>query len=173
MNDESIPNESILGILRSAIEIEKYGIEYYNALSTAVDDVIGKEFLKYLAEAERIHQRTLEEQYENRENSDADAIQPLPMDNLDEDGKQLIFSIPLEDYDPSTVSATDALKFGIHVEEQSMKFYNYAAKIVNDDELKNILKDLVEFEKEHMKLLKENLKILESNGDWLGKSAID
>jgi rubrerythrin len=170
MNEESIPNESMLGILRSAIEIEKYGIEYYNTLSTAVDDEIGKEFMEYLAEAERKHQRTLEQEYDTRKELGDDAIQPLPMDNLDEDGKQLIFSVPLENYDPSTVSAIDALKFGMHVEEQSMKFYNNAALIVDDDELKNVLKDLVEFEKEHLVLLKQNLEQLEINGSWLGKT---
>jgi len=173
MNEESIPNESMLGILRSAIEIEKYGIEYYNALSTAVDDQTGKEFIEYLAEAERKHQRTLEEEYDSRKEAGDDAVQPLPMDNLDEDAKQLIFSVPLEDYDPSTVSATDALKFGIHVEEQSMKFYNNAAKIVTDDQLKTVLKDLVEFEKEHLVLLRQNLNELEINGSWLGNNPTD
>jgi rubrerythrin len=169
MNEDDIPNESILGILRSAIEIEKYGVEYYNTLSTAVDDEIGKEFLKYLAVAEREHQRTLENEYDSKNELGEMSIQPLPMDNLDEDGKQLIFSVPLEDYDPSTVSAIDALKFGIHIEEQSMRFYNNAARMINDDELRNILKELVEFEKEHLVLLKQNLELLESEGNWLGK----
>jgi rubrerythrin len=169
MNDESIPTESILGILRSAIEIEKYGIEYYNILSTAVDDVAGKEFLEFLAEAERIHQRTLEDEYDKRKQSGDDAIRPLPMDNLDDDGKQLIFSVPLEEYDPSTVNATDALKFGMHVEEQSMRFYSNASKIVDDNDLKSVLRDLIEFEKEHLSLLKQNLEMLESEGNWLGK----
>jgi rubrerythrin len=169
MNDESIPNESILGILRSAIEIEKYGIEYYNLLTTLIDDVTGKEFLEYLAEAERIHQRTLEDEYDKHKQTGDDAIRPLPMDNLDDDGKQLIFSVPLEEYDPSTVSAADALKFGIHVEEQSMRFYSYASKIVDEVELKSVLKDLIEFEKEHLVLLKQNLEMLESKGNWMGK----
>lgn len=168
MNNEEESRESILGILRSAINIEKFGINYYSVLSGAVDDETGKELLEFLAEAERKHQRTLEQEYATQKQLGDDALKPLPMDNLDEDGKQMIFSLPLEDYDPSEVSAIDALKFGMRVEESSMRFYSNAAKIVDDDALRNVLNGLVEFEREHLQLLKQNLKQLEQDGSWLG-----
>jgi len=57
MLDEDIPRDSILGILRSAINIEKFGIKYYNALSTAIDSQDAKELLKFLVDAEKKHQR--------------------------------------------------------------------------------------------------------------------
>ncbi len=98
-----------------------------------------------------------------------DALKPLPMDNLDEDGRQMIFSLPLEDYDPSKVSAIDALRFGIQVEESSILFYGNAAKIVGDNAIKNVLNGLVEFEREHLILLTKNLKQLELDGTWIGQ----
>ena len=60
MSGEDIPRDSLLGILRSAISIEKFGIRYYNALSTAVNSQDAKDLLKFLMDAETKHQLHLE-----------------------------------------------------------------------------------------------------------------
>ena len=156
MNDESEPKDSIRGILRSAINIEKFGIRYYTALSSAVEDKTGKEFIDYLVDAEQKHQRSLEQEYDKQKEFGAETLKPLPMDNLDDDGQQVIFSESLEDYEPGDVGIGEAIKFGIHVEERSIKFYSNAAKLVHDPALKEILSELVKFEQEHLELFKKN-----------------
>jgi rubrerythrin len=168
MIDDSLPQDSILGILKSAINIEKFGIRYYTALSLAVDSQDAKELMKYLINAEESHQRFLENVFNKQKDIGDDAKRPLPLDNLDEDGRLAIFSEPLDEVDPAEVGVEEALNYGINVEEKSIKFYNSALKIINDIELKNTLQDLVKFEHEHLDLLKENLDEYRKSGTWRG-----
>ena len=168
MVDNAEPKESILGILRSAINIEKFGIRYYQALSSAVEDENGKALLNYLIDAESDHQRTLEQEYDKHKNLGDEALKPLPLDNIAEEGDISIFSEPLEDYDPTEVSAKEAIIFGMHVEERSIRFYLMAAKVINTPELLDILNNLIDFEKGHLELLKKNLSRLETEDTWFG-----
>lgn len=166
MNDDSEPRDSILGILRSAINIEKFGIRYYSALSSAVESEDGKNLLKFLIDAEEKHQRFLEDLFNKQKEIGDSATRPLPLDNLDEDGRLSIFSEPLDDVDPAEVGVEEALLYGINVEKRSIHFYKTAAKIIDDIDLKKILLDLVDFENEHLDLFKKNLKEYRATGDW-------
>jgi rubrerythrin len=168
MVDNAEPKESILGILRSAINIEKFGIRYYQALSSAIQDENGKALMNYLIDAESDHQRKLEQEYDKHKELGDEALKPLPLDNLADEGDISIFSEPLEDYDPSSVSAKDAIIFGMHVEERSIRFYSMAAKVINAPELLDTLNNLIEFEKGHLELLKKNLNRLETEDTWFG-----
>jgi len=173
MLDEDIPRDSILGILRSAINIEKFGIKYYNALSTAIDSQDAKELLKFLVDAEKKHQRYLEDEYNKHLEIGDPATRPLPLDNLDDEGRLEIFSEPLDDVDPSEVGIEDAIKYGIHVEEKSIDFYQSALKIIDDIELKEILQKLITFENHHLDMLTENLDEYKSSGNWRGYVATE
>ena len=168
MTEEIESKESILGILRAAISIEKFGIRYYSALSSAVENENGKSLLTYLVDAEEKHQRILEDIYNKQKEIGDSATRPLPLDNLDEDGRLAIFAEPLNEVDPNTVDAAEALSYGIHVEERSKIFYENAAKIVDDIELKEMFSDLVKFEDEHLKLLQKNLDEVNRSGNWRG-----
>ena len=168
MVNKNEPVDSMLGIIRTAINIEKFGIRYYSALSSAVENDLGKRFLEYLINAEEDHQRTLEQKFDDLKQMGDDALRPLPLDNLDEDGDLAIFAEPLADVDPKDVGPVEAVKYGIHAEERSIKFYRNAAKIVSDTALKEIFDDLVRFEVEHLELLKKNLKQIEEDGSWVG-----
>jgi rubrerythrin len=168
MNNDSEPKDSILGILRAAIDIENFGIRYYNALSSAVSNTCGKSFLNYLATAEEKHKMMLENLYNKQKELGDEVKRPLPLDNLDEEGKLAVFSEPLDEVDPTDIDAIEAVTYGIHVEEKSKIFYENAAKIVDDFDLKETFNRLVEFENEHLKLLQSNLETLQISGDWSG-----
>lgn len=166
MTGDPEPKESVLGILRSAINIEKFGIRYYRAVSNVLEDRGGKELLNYLAEIESDHQRLLEQEYDKQKELGSEAVKSLPLDNLDDQGNEIIFSEPLEYYEPENVTAVDAVKFGINVEQRSIDFYSSAAKIMNDLLLKETFNKLVDFEKEHLELLNKTLESLEKDGSW-------
>lgn len=168
MNSDLEPRDSVLGILKAAIEIEKFGIRYYKALASAVDNEKGKALLNYLADAEEKHQIILEDEYNKQQEVGDEASKSLPFDNLDEDGKQSIFSEPLQDVDPTEISAIEAVKYGLHVEERTMRFYNDAAKVMTDVALQDILNSLLRFEQGHFELLKKNLDQLERDDTWFG-----
>ena len=156
MTDDSEPKDSILGILRSAISIEKFGIRYYQSLMTVIEDVTGKEMLEFLINAEVKHQSYLEQELDKQKAFGMDAIKPLPLDNLDDEGRLAIFAEQLDEYKPKDVDIEAAIKFGINVEKRSINFYSAAALLMHDFELKEKLNELVEFEKEHLELLEKN-----------------
>ena len=156
MTNDSEPKDSILGILRSAINIEKFGIRYYQSLMTVVEDVTGKEMLEYLINAERKHQSYLEQEYDTQKELGMDSLQPLPLDNLDDEGRLAIFAEQLEEYQPEDVGIEAAIKFGINVEKRSIDFYSTAALLMHDFELKEKLNELVKFEEEHLQMLEKN-----------------
>ena len=166
MNEGPEPKDSILGILRSAINIEKYGIRYYRAVGSALEDRGGKELLNYLAEIESEHQRILEQEYDKHKESSVEVAKSLPLDNLDERGNEIIFSEPLEYYEPEDISAIEAVKFGINVEQRSIDFYKAAERIMNELVLKEMFNKLVKFENEHLELLNKTLEQLEKDGSW-------
>lgn len=166
------PKDSILGILRSAINIEQFGIRYYNALSSAVDNQDAKDLMKYLVDAEESHKRILENLFNSEKELGDAAARPLPLDNLDKDGQLAIFSEPLDDVDPTEVGVEEALQYGINVEAKSINFYKSVMKIIDDVELTDTLQNLVDFEGEHLALLKKNLSEYRSSGNWCGYIAI-
>jgi rubrerythrin len=169
MDEVTEARDSILGILQSAISIEKFGYRYYMALSGATQNDEGKSLLNYLANAEKEHQRKLENIYNTQKEIGIDAAKPLPLDNLDEDGRLAIFSEHLDELDPAEVGPIKALNFGIHIEIKSIVFYKSAAKVVNNVNVKKTFLDLIEFENEHLEWLQKNLKELESSGNWAGR----
>jgi rubrerythrin len=169
MTDDDIPKESILGILHAAIDIEIFGIRYYTALRSAIDNAQGKSLLDYLISAEEKHQLLLEDVFNKQKDSGDDATRPLPMDNLDDDAKLAIFSENLTEVDPASVDETEAIIYGIHVEKKSKLFYENAAKIVDDFEVKETFNELVNFEDEHLRILQRNLDELQHSGRWYGK----
>jgi rubrerythrin len=156
MANDSEPKDSILGIFRSAIDIEKFGIRYYQSLMTVVEDVTGKEMLEYLINAERKHQSYLEQEYDKYKELGLDSLKPLPLDNLDEEGRLAIFAEKLDEYKPEDVGIEAAIKFGINVEQRSIDFYSAAALLMHDFELEEKLNELVKFEEEHLELLQKN-----------------
>ena len=162
------PNDSILGIIKSAIDIEKFGIRYYSALGTAVTSETAKSLFTYLINAEEKHQRILEEVFNKQKESSDDALKSLPLDNLSAEGRLAIFSLDFDEVDPSTVDTKEALNYGIMIEEKSKRFYDYASQLVSDLEVKEILQKLVDFEDEHLKILRNNLEEFKRSGNWWG-----
>jgi rubrerythrin len=173
MTDELESKDSILGIIKSAINIEKFGIRYYRALSGAIENPDGKSFLEYLINAEENHQQMLEDMYNNLKEIGDDATRPLPMDNIDEDGRIAIFSEHLDELDPTQVDAVKALNFGIHIEIKSIVFYKSVARLMSNVNLKETFLELVEFENKHYEILQKNLNEIEATGNWLSYETIE
>jgi rubrerythrin len=167
------PKDSILGILKSAIDIEKFGIRYYSALSTAVTSETAKSLFVYLKDAEEKHQRTLEDMFDTQKGLGDEVLKQLPLDNLSEEGRLEIFSVDLDEVDPSSIDTKDALNYGIMIEEKSKRFYNNAAQVVDNIELKETFQKLVDFEDDHLRVLQKNLEEFERTGNWCGYVATE
>jgi len=156
-----------LGTIRQAIEIENFGYGFYNTMRDFTKNRSAQIIISNLAEMELEHMKWLEEEYRRSlENSDdfnesgAQAISITAKGEIFLDHRRLpeIFS----DFD-----AVKAIRFAIDIEKRSVEFYKKNQEIIDDDDTRDLFKRLADFEVDHIALLTENLKSLESTGDWI------
>jgi rubrerythrin len=158
--------DKVLGIVKQAIEIEKFGHDFYNSMRSFVEEREGQLLVSYLARLEVDHIKWLEEEYE-KQLSKIEEFDEKATVNLSLLGKDEIFfadervSTIFKDFDP--VKATS---FAIDIEKKSVEFYNKNMDVSEDDRTRDLFKRLADFEKEHIIILTNNLRSLESEGKW-------
>ena len=158
--------DKVLGTVLQAIEIEKFGYEFYNGMRTFVEDREGQKLISYLGRLEIDHIKWLEEEYD-RQLTKLDQLKEEPIVDISLLGKDEIFfadsKLPdvFKDFDP--VKATS---FAIDIEKRSVEFYEKNQKISDDDAIRDLFKRLADFEKDHIVILENNLKSLETKGLW-------
>jgi rubrerythrin len=161
--------EESIEILQKAIEIEAFGQDYYNKLKGAVEDKEGSALLGYLANAEKEHQEQL---MNILTNYGAEArkveIDTLMADILMEEGIQNIFKGLMAKAKLEVTDAIEAMKLGMEVESRSIDFYRKNAEKTPEQDIATLFHDLSNWEKEHLALLKENLRTLKDEGVWYG-----
>ncbi len=154
-----------LKVIREAIEIERYGYDFYDALRGQVKDPTGQVVLAFLAGLEVDHMMSLEKEYMKVLKSFGNS-RVGHADSIHLAAKEKIF---LVDKLPEMYSGTDmttALEFAVQVEMRSVKFYTDAMNSMDDQELKETFRRLADFEMDHVKLLKLNIMNLKERGIW-------
>lgn len=149
-------------ILTTAIEFERFGVEYYSRFWEMVGDDKAKPLMKGLAEDEKEHARILTAELMAL----GGKVKAPSRDML---GKGLADIFP-EKARKNSIEAKDAisaLKLGIRTEERSIDFYSKNAGKA-DKKLKKIFNKLEKMERGHKEMLEENLKYLEDDGSWYG-----
>lgn len=162
--------DKVLKSVKEAIEIEKFGYEFYNSMRDFVKDRNGQELVSYLARLEVDHIKWLEEEYQ-RQLEKLDQFQEEPEAGFSLMGKEEIFLGQeklheiFKDFNP-----VKAISFAIDIEKKSVKFYEKNKKITKDDKTKELFTRLADFEKDHVIILRENLKSLQEMGLWKSSS---
>lgn len=159
--------DKVLGTVVQAIEIEKFGYEFYHNMRGFVSEIDGQRLVSYLGKLEVDHIKWLEEEYE-RQLSKITDFNESPAVDLALLAKGEIFldseKLPeiFKDFDPQ-----HALTFAIQIEKRSIEFYEGAMVTSEDDSVKALFQKLADFEREHIVLLNDNLKSLQDNGKWI------
>jgi len=163
-------NELNVSILKAAIEVEKFGIEFYGNLSTCVNDERGAALLRSLAEDEKKHLAILEKEVERLKGTcDVACVMPAP---------EYVKIVPERVFlpAPNTCMLVEdeikALEKGIEVEKRSYEMYQGALGRVSDEPVRKALRTLADWEITHRKILEENLRYLKLEGAWYGYSPI-
>ncbi|MDD5617415.1 MAG: ferritin family protein [Candidatus Methanoperedens sp.] len=158
-------NGKIPDILKEAISIEIYGMEYYSIFSELVEDENAKSLLKGLARDEGEHREYLEKEYKKLTGK------PVDIKILDRENREKARQIFPESLEPLGIEETkDVLKLGIRTEERSIKLYSNSAKRTDAGGSKELFLKLAVFEKGHKELLEDALYYLEQEGSWYGYS---
>jgi rubrerythrin len=153
---------NVKDILATAIEFEKFGVEYYTRFKDMVADEKAKPLMKGLADDEREHANILE-----KELKALGGKAKTPSKTDVEKGLKEIFPEATKKGSIATRDAISALKLGIRTEERSIDFYTKNANVAGPD-LKTIFDRLAKMEEGHREMLVENLRFLEDDGSWYG-----
>ena len=162
--------EMIISILKAALEIEKFGIEFYRNFSSCVKEPRGAALLRSLMEDERKHKAILEKEiglFQSK--GDASGVEP---------SSEYLGIVPDRVFIPKPNSCLmledeiNVLEKGLEVERKSIAMYTEAEGKVDDPELKRKLHTLANWEVTHRDLLEENLRLLKLEGAWYGYGPI-
>jgi len=160
-----VRTDRVLGTIQQAMEIERFGYGFYNSMRPFVKDTKGQKFISYLANLELQHLHWLEEAYTKQLiNMDAfDEAEPTNMSLIGKDEIFLVDNMPdmFKDFDP-----VGAIEYAIKVEQKSVEFYERYQDLSDDDNLNELFKKLVDFERDHIKILESQFESLKNNGEW-------
>jgi rubrerythrin len=158
-------------VLRTAVEIEEFGIRFYESMSECVADHKGSTLLRSLANDEKEHKRLLEKEIDRL--GGGKRITDVPP--LQEYLKMLpekVFVPPPKGTCLILKDEISALEKGIDVEINSIRMYRDAIPKVTDDQVRERLNVLADWEGDHKRILEENLRYLQVEGSWYGYSPI-
>jgi len=149
-------------ILASAIEFERFGVEYYRKFNELVGDEKAKPLMKGLSNDEKEHARILEAELKK-----LGGKAPAASKELVEKGLAEIFPEEIRKNSIAAKDAISALKLGIRTEQRSIEYYSKNAA-VGGAHLKDVFQRLEKMERGHKELLEENLRFLQDDGTWYG-----
>lgn len=158
--------DKTLAIIREAIEIEKFGHEYYNKLRMIVKDRRGQVVLSYLAKLEVDHMNWLEEEYERQLNS-LEYMDEQPSEGIKLPAIEEIFVVDALPYMFDGTDHVKAMEYAVQLEIRSVEFYTKAMEYSDDQRTKDLFMKLADFEKDHIEILNKNIENLKKNGMWI------
>ncbi|MGA9349414.1 MAG: ferritin family protein [Anaerolineae bacterium] len=160
-----------LQALRQAIRLEQDGYKFYIKAAERTVDLRGQEMFLSLADDEELHLRIVQDQYEALKGgrgwvSFSEVLELKPVD-LDKP----LFPPEREGLEKAIdpkASDTDALLFGLQIENESYELYRKAASETADPVGKAMYQRLASQERTHFDILMLNYEHLVSAGSWRG-----
>ncbi len=158
--------DRVLEILTQAIEIENYGYGFYNGMRSYAADGNARSVISHLAGMELDHMKWLEAEYQRilRTTHELDEVGAQPI-SVTAKGEIFLDNRELPDLFKD-FDAAKALRLAIDIERRSVDFYKRNREIVDDDRTRELFTRLADFELDHISLLADNLKNLETTGSW-------
>lgn len=156
-------DSTVLYILKEALSIEIFGLEYYSRFSDLVSDESAKALFRGLAIDENEHKGRIETEYEKIAGSKVD------LSVLSNENREKVIQIFPESLQTLSITETkDVLKLGIRTEERSIELYSDGALNADNKPVKELFMKLSGIEKGHKSALEEALYYFEQGGSWYG-----
>jgi len=152
--------EEILQGLKTAIEAELTGYEFYKNAAKNTSDALGKETFSRMAEEEMGHFKYLRHQYKSvLEKGEYDLSKKLTKKSH-KHAESPIFSKEFKKRIKESHFEVSALTIGMKLELDAMNYYSLCAKNAEDEEVKKFFSELVEWEKDHYQAFDQTLQML-------------
>ena len=160
-----------LEAIKTAIQMEIDGKEYYLKASQASGNELGRKLLQQLAGEEDVHRQKFEQIFNaisTREGWPRVDYQPDGGQNL-----RTIFARATREMDttaPAPASELDAVKTAMDMENKTYDFYNSQAQSAVHDAEKDFYQALMAQEREHHLVLLDYYEYLKDPAAWFVKS---
>jgi rubrerythrin len=156
--------------LKTALQMEIDGKEFYLKASKTSKNKLGKELFRKLAAEEDVHREVFKNIYNVIKNK-----QGWPdISYTGDSGKNLqtVFAKATEEMSKSAVSMTeelDAVKKGMDMENKTLDYYREREKLATYDAEKQLYSSIAGQESEHFRVLQDYYEYLEDPTGWFGK----
>jgi len=155
-----IQTEEILGGLKTAIEAELTGHEFYKNAAKSTDDPMGKETFSRMAEEEMSHFNYLRHQYESvLKKGDYDFSKELAKKQY-KHAENPIFSEEIRNRIKDSHFEVSALTIGMKLELDAVNFYRSCAAAARNEKARQLYKELADWEEDHYMAFERQLQML-------------
>ena len=152
--------EDILKGLRTAMEAELTGHEFYKNAAKSTDDPMGKETFSRMAEEEMGHFNYLRHQYKAVA-AEGDFDFSKKMDKKKhKHADNPVFSEAIKNRIKDSHFEVSALSIGMKLELDAMKYYRSCAQKTNNEQVKQFYNELAEWEEDHYAAFERQLEML-------------
>ena len=156
-------NEEILKALKSAMEAELIGHQFYKNAARNTTDEQGKKVFQQMAQEEMLHFNYLRRQYQSIfDTGSYDFSTKLVKEAAKQDDNP-IFSQKMRKRIKDCHFEISALTIAMKLEMDSVRFYQHCAEQATTKEAKNFYLELAEWEQEHLQSLEQELEMLKED----------
>jgi len=155
--------EEILQGLKTAIEAELTGHEFYKNAAKSTNDPVGKETFSRMAEEEIGHFNYLRHQYKSiLKHGDYDLSKKM-IKKQHKHAENPIFSEEIKTRIKDSHFEVSALTIGMKLELDAMRFYRACAEKADNEDVKKFYNELADWEKDHYHAFEQQLDMLKED----------
>ena len=152
--------EAILKGLKTAIEAELTGHEFYKNAAKSTNDPMGKETFARMAEEEMGHLNYLRHQYKSvMETGDYDFSKTLNKKQY-KHADNPVFSEQIKERIKDSHFEVSALSIGMKLEMDAMNYYRSCAKAADNEQAQQFFNELADWEEDHYAAFERQLEML-------------
>lgn len=158
-------DDDVKNAIKTAIQMEKDGFAFYKKASAQTSSDMGRDIFESLANDEQLHLEVFEKLFQDR-------IEKTEWDNLVNSSKKYaeinIFPKDLkqiEGANPDT-NELDALEIAMNSEKEAIDYYGEIKEKTKEDDIRKIINEIIEQEKNHYSILQEEFDYLSKTGYW-------
>lgn len=158
-------DEDVKNAIKTAIQMEKDGYAFYKKASAQTSSDMGREIFDSLANDEQLHLEVFQKLFEDRINKSEwnDLVNSskkyADIDIFPKDLQQI------EGANPDT-NELDAIKIAMDSEKDAIEYYGKIKEKTKEEDIKRIINEIIEQEKNHYSILQEEFEHLTKTGYW-------
>jgi rubrerythrin len=157
--------ENAKDAILTAIQMEKDGYSFYMKAAAQTNSDMGRSIFQSLASDEQRHLDVFQKMFENK-------VSQTEWKNLVESSKKYakipIFPTDLKDAPGIDADSTelDALRMAMDSEKEAIEYYDKIKEKIEDKDVKNVIDEIIDQEKNHYSLLENEFNHINSTGYW-------